>query len=148
MVQRPLPTMIIRNFCSTHLAMRGSALMALSCALCLAIVQIPAVKAADAVALRPVEDKAPSLPLSYSFEKVTDGENGPYLLKLKNTSNDAVRASAQILSSVASHENSKVRNIPEHAIDPGQVWTIDELAATDKVTISATGFAPLELTVP
>jgi hypothetical protein len=129
-------------------AMRGTALIALACAFGLAVVQVPAMKAADTTALRPMDDKAPSLPLSYTFEKVTDGDNGPYLLKLTNTSNDTIKASAQVLLSVASHANTKVRDIPEHAIDPGQVWTIDQLAATDKVTITAKDFAPLELTVP
>jgi len=100
------------------------------------------------MALQRLEDKAPSLPLTYSFEKVTDPDTGPYVLNLKNVSGDAIKVSAQVLSSVTFHANSKVRNLPEHAIDPGQVWTITELAATDKVTITAKGFAPLELTVP
>jgi hypothetical protein len=108
----------------------------------------PAALAADTTVPKPVADKLPSPPLSPTFEKVTSGENGPYVLNLKNLSKDPVTASAQVLPSVVFHATSKVRNIPEHVIDPGQVWTITELAATDKVIISAKGFAPLELTVP
>jgi len=133
---------------STRSFMRQTALIILGCAFSLAIVNVPAAKAAGATALQRLEDKAPSLPLTYSFEKVTDPDNGPYVLKLKNVSGDEIKVSAQVLSSVTFHANSKVRNLPEHAIGPGQVWTIAELAATDKVTITAKGFAPLELTVP
>jgi hypothetical protein len=127
---------------------RMTALIAWGFMFSLAFVQIPAARAAGATAVRPLDDKAPSLPLTYSFEKVAEGENGPYVLKLKNTSDATITVSAQILPSVTFHANSKVRNLPEHAIDPGQVWTITELGAADKVTISAKGYAPLELTVP
>jgi hypothetical protein len=120
----------------------------MGCALSLALLQAPAVRAADAAALRPLDDKAPALPLSPAFEKVPNGENGPYQLKLTNVSKDTIKATAQVLASVTFHATAKERNIPEQVIDPGQVWTITELAATDKVVISAKGFAPLELTVP
>jgi len=140
--------MIASNKSSTRSIVCMTTMIAWGFAFSLAIAQVPAARGADAAALRPLDDKAPSLPLSYSFEKVAEGENGPYLLKLKNTSNDTIKVSAQILSSVTFHASSKVRNLPEHAIDPGQVWTITELGAADKVTISAKGFAALELTVP
>ena len=136
--------MITSNMSSTF----GKALVALGCALVLTVAQVPAAQAADTAAMKPVADKAPSLPLAPTFEKVTSGENGPYVLNLKNVSKDAITASAQVLPSVTFHATAKVRNIPDHVIDSGQVWTITELAATDKVIISAKGFAPLELTVP
>jgi len=122
-------------------------MIALGCAGCLAIVHSPSLRAEPA-ALRPLADEAPSLPLTPTFEKMAESDNGPYVLSLKNISKDAVTASAQIVPSVAFHANAKVRNLPDHVIDPGQVWTIPELAAGDKVTITAKGFAPLELTVP
>jgi hypothetical protein len=140
--------MIVSNMSVARPVLCATALIALGCAFCLAVVQVPTLKAADTMALQRLDDKAPSLPLSYTFEKVTDGENGPYALKLKNVSKDSIKVSAEVLSSVAFHANSRVRNFPDHAIDPDQVWAITELAATDKVTISAKGFAPLELTVP
>ena len=129
-------------------AVRRSAWVAAGCALILVVAQVTAVRAADTVAPKPVEDKAPSLPLAPAFEKVTSGEDGPYVLNLKNISKDTVTVTAQVMPSVTFHATAKVRNLPEHAIEPGQVWTINELAATDKVVISAKGFAPLELTVP
>ena len=141
-------TMAISNTSSAILAMRRIALAAMGCALSLALVHVPATKAADGAASQPVADKAPSLPLAPSFEKVTGSEGGPYVLKLQNVSKDTVRASAKILLSVVFHSESKARLIPEHAIDPGQVWTITDLSAEDKVIITATGFAPLELAVP
>jgi len=133
---------------SIRIAFCNAALLALGCAFCLSVAPIAAAEAADAAVLQRLEDKAPSLPLTYSFEKVADAESGPYVLKLKNVSSDPIKATAQVTPSVTFHANSKVRNVPEHVIDPGQVWTITELAATDKVTVSAKGFAPLELTVP
>ena len=140
--------MIKLNTSSVRSAFFSRALVALGCALILTVAQVPAVLAAEAAVTQPVADKAPSLPLAPTFEKVTSGENGPYVLNLKNISKDTVTVSAQVLASVTFHATAKTRNLPEHAIDPGQVWTITELAATDKVIISAKGFAPLELTVP
>jgi hypothetical protein len=122
--------------------------MALGCALSLAFVQVPAARAGDTPALRTLDDQAPSLPLSTSFEKGTDPDVGPYILNLKNTSKDAIKISIKIHLSVAFHASTKDRNIPDHVIDPGQVWSVSDLAAGDKVTVSAQGFAPLELTVP
>ncbi len=124
------------------------ALLALGCALALVALQFSALRAADTPASAPAADKAPSLPLVPTFAKVTSGEDGPYVLNLKNVSKDVVTASAQVIASVTFHATAKTRNLPEHAIDPGQVWSITELAATDKVIVSAKGFAPLELTVP
>jgi hypothetical protein len=67
---------------------------------------------------------------------------------LRNVSRDAVEVSAKIRLSVAFHANTKDRNIPSHAIDPGQVWTISDPSAGDKITITAAAFAPLGLVVP
>jgi len=119
---------------------------ALGMALGLAIACSPAVRADGAPAPSRLADKAPSLPVSYTFEKVTD-ESGPYVLHLKNTSSAALTVNAQVTSSVTFHANSKTRTVTGH-IDPGQVWTVTELAASDKVVVSADGFEPLELTVP
>jgi hypothetical protein len=116
-------------------------------ALGLALLPTAAVRAASAPAVNALDDKAPALPLTASFAKV-DGEDGPYVLSLKNTSDSAVKVSAKILLSVYFHADSKAKNIPVHTIEAGQVWTIPGLAANDKVTISGDGFAPLELTVP
>jgi|CZKI01.1.fsa_nt_gi hypothetical protein len=125
-----------------------NALVVLGCSFILAVAQVQAVKAANTAVLQPLEDKAPALPVTCTFEKVTEGENGPYILKLKNVSNNAIAVSVQVLSSVTFHANSRIRNFPDHVIDPGQVWTITELAASDKVTVSAKGLAPTELAVP
>jgi hypothetical protein len=124
------------------------ALLALACALALVALPSSALRAADAPASPPAADKAPNLPLVPTFDKVASGESGPYVLNLKNVSKDTVTASAQVIASVTFHATAKTRTLPEHAIDPGQVWTITELAATDKVIVSAKGFAPLEVTVP
>ncbi len=123
-----------------------TALIVSGCLLGLVFLQIPALKAADAAPSCPA-CKAGCLPLTSTFEKAT-GETGPYILKLKNDSKDTIKASAKVLLSVAFHADNKARMVPEHAIDPGQTWTIPGLAATDKVTITAKGFSPLELTVP
>jgi hypothetical protein len=124
-----------------------STLAALGCALTLVLAPLPAARAAGPSTLTALDDKAPSLPLTASFAK-SDGEDGPYILSLKNTSDSSVKVSAKILLSVYFHADSKARNVPEHAIDAGQTWTVPGLAANDKITVTGTGFAPLELTVP
>jgi len=129
-----------------HVAKVRSALVALSFAFTFAFAQAPAARAVDAANLMPMDDKAPSLPLTASFEKA-DADTGPYVLNLKNTSDGALKVTAKVLLSVYFHADSKSRNLPEHTIDAGQVWTIPGLAANDKVIVSATGYAPLELTV-
>jgi hypothetical protein len=123
----------------------ASAAFALACVLALA--QAPSARAADAT-MNSLEDKAPSLPLTASFAKVTDPETGPYVLSLKNTSDGALKVTVKVLLSVYFHADSKARNIPEHAIGAGETWTVPGLAAADKVTVSASGYASLELTVP
>lgn len=140
--------MIPSRTSSTPTIICRAGLIAIGCAFVFAVAHIPAARAADSAALQRLEDKAPSLPLSYSFEKVTEGESGPYVLHLKNISNGAITVDVQVTSSVTFHANSKVRSLTGHVIDPGQVWTVTELAATDKVVVSAKGFAALELTVP
>jgi hypothetical protein len=124
-----------------------SALAVLGCAFAFAFAQAPAARGADNGALKPLDDKAPSLPLTPTFEKA-DADTGPYVLNLKNTSDGTIKVTAKVLLSVYFHADSKSRNLPEHAIDPGQVWTIPGLASNDKVTVSGSGYAPLELTVP
>jgi hypothetical protein len=120
-------------------------LFVLGCALGLALVQGSALRAADD--MKPAADKAPAAPLSATFEKVADAENGPFVLNLKNDSKEAVSAKAKVLLSVAFHADSKARQVPEQVIEPGKTWSIKDLAADDKVVVYAKGFAPLEITV-
>jgi len=135
----PNPSTAPARICRAGLAALGLALgLAVTCA--------PAAGADGAAAPSRLADKAPSLPVSYTFEKMAD-ETGPYVLHLKNTSSAALTVNAQVTSSVTFHANSRVRTFTGH-IDPGQVWTVTELAASDKVVVSASGFEPLELTVP
>ena len=140
--------MIQSNTSSPVAVICRAGLVALACAVGYAFVHAPAARAAGTAGFQRLEDKAPSLPLTYTFEKVTEGETGPYLLHLKNISSDTVTVDLQVTSSVTFHANSRVRNVTGHAIAAGEVWTITELAAADKVTVGAKGFAPLELTVP
>ena len=110
--------------------------------------QMPALMAADAAATTPMAGKAPALPLTTTFEKVVGAEKGPYVLKLKNDSKDALKVEAKILLSVAFHMGSKHWDLPEYTIAAGQTWAIPDLSAGDKITVTAQGFAPLELVVP
>jgi hypothetical protein len=114
------------------------------------LLTVPAVLASSA--LQPLADSAKKvapLPLSTSFEKGTPGENGgPYALKLKNTSDSALTVSATIIWSVASHNRAKTINLPPHEIAAGESWAIDDLAAEDRVILSADNFEKLEVKVP
>jgi hypothetical protein len=140
--------MIMKNNSAPRSPMCRFAMIAIGCAFGLLFVQIPALRASSATALPALDDKAPSLPVTTSFDKVAGAEAGPYVLKVQNDSKDALKVSAKVQLSLPSHADRKTRDIPEHVIDPGQAWTIGDLAAADKVTLTAPGFAPLELTVP
>ena len=131
---------------TTNRFSRRTALLALACAVSLAFIAAPALQAADAP--KAAADKAPALPVTTSIEKVTGGENGPFVLKVKNVSKDSLKVTAKVLLAVAFHADNKARNVPEHAIAAGQEYSIADLAAADKVVLTAAGFAPLEVAVP
>lgn len=121
---------------------------ALGCAFALALFQVPAAKAADSTPVVPGAEKAQSLPVTTTFEKVAvDGNNG-YVLNVKNVSPDALKVTATIVPSVTFHANAKTKTLPAHVIDAGQVWTIGDLAAGDKLSFVAEGFDQLDITVP
>jgi len=92
-------------------------------------------------------DKAPALPMTATFEKVASTEKPPFVLKLKNDSKAALKVSAKVLLSVAAHNADKARMVPAEVVAPGATMKIADLAALDKVTVMADGFAPLELEV-
>jgi len=121
-------------------------LLTLGCAFALTLLAAPVAHAAGTATLQPLSDKAPALPLTATFEK-TDAVP-PYVLKLKNDSKAAIKVSGKVLLSVVHHAMDKARPIPAHVIEPGQVWSIGELAALDKVILSSEGHADLELAVP
>lgn len=100
--------------------------------------------------LQPLADKkAPALPLTHSFEKGTPGENGgPYAVKLKNTSQEALKLTASIIWSVASHNRANTINLPARTLAAGETWTISDLAVEDRVVVSADGYEKLEVKVP
>ena len=127
----------------TNTSSRRTALLILGCALSLVLLPIQALRAADAA---PATAKA-ALPLSHSLTKVTGGEKGPFVLTLKNDSKAAVTVTAKVLLAVAYHAESKARNLPAQKIDAGHDWKIADLAAEDKVILTAEGFAPLTIVV-
>jgi hypothetical protein len=132
-----------------NISLRRIALIFVGGSLALIGSLVPATRAADHPVGQTLADKAPSLPVSTSFDKVTSGDDsGLYVLSIKNTSSDSLKVSATIVSSVTFHGNSKTQTITDHPIDAGQTWTIAKLAAGDKVTLTAAGFDPLELTAP
>ena len=120
---------------------RGFTSLALLCVLSIALLPAPSAIAAEKA------EHAPALPLTATFEKVKTDQAPPFVLKLKNTSKNPVEVSATILLSVQSHNRDKARKVPAHKIAAGDTWTIDGLAALDKVTVEGKGFAPLELEV-
>lgn len=124
------------------------ALTALACALAPLNARTQAVSGTESLKWTVLDDKAPSLPLSATFEKGKDPEVGPYILVLKNDSKDSLMVSASVHLSVAFHANKKDREYPSHTLGAGQTWNIPDLAAGDKVTLTADGYSPLELTVP
>ncbi|MEO6006355.1 MAG: hypothetical protein ABIZ04_00690 [Opitutus sp.] len=99
--------------------------------------------------LQPIADAHAALPVTASFEKkATAGERGGhYSLNLKNTSDKTLKVTVAIVESVTSHARPKNRSVPEHALKAGDSWSVDDLSPSDKVTVTAEGFAPLEMTV-
>jgi hypothetical protein len=134
------------NLSSSVSSLRKSALLIVSCAFGLGLVAVPVLKAASPTEAA-ADAKAPALPLKSSFEKVAGNEKGPFVLKLKNKSKVAVNVTAKVLLAVAFHGEDKARHIPAHSIAAGEVWSIADLAAEDKVVLTAEGFAPLEIVV-
>lgn len=118
------------------------------CALSVAALQIPALNAAELITARPLADQtAPNLPVEATFSKVKSEDMPPYVLTLKNTSSRALEVNVTVLLSVMSHNRDKARRVPAQIIEPGKTWKVEGLAAADKVTVAAKGFAPLELVV-
>ncbi len=121
-------------------------LLASICALGVACVVLPAARAGDKTATPAASENAPSLPLTATFDKGTPGERGgPFVLNLKNTSQEALKVHGKIQYAVAYHMNEKGREIAPHTIAAGETWSVSDLAAGDKITLMAPGFAPLEL---
>jgi hypothetical protein len=121
--------------------------VALACSFGIPLLPIQAVGAPAMGTLSPLDDHLQPVPMTSSVDKA-DGDNGPYVLTLKNTSNDSIRASGTVQLSVASHGDKKTRDIAEHVVGRAEVWTIPGLSAGDKVTITAEGYSPLVIPVP
>ena len=124
---------------SLHSGARRSLLLALACAFSLILAPLANLQAAD---------KAAALPLTPTFEKVTGTEGAPFVLKLKNDSKATLMVSGKVLLAVVHHAMDKARVLPEQAVEAGQMMTIKDLSAEDKIVLTAPGFAPLELSVP
>jgi hypothetical protein len=133
---------------STSRTSSFAALLALACALVIAAAQTQATAATENAVLRPLADESPSLPVTTTFEKSADADSGPYVLKVLSVAKDTLVVNAKIVASVVSHGDTKERNLPAHTLEVGQTWSITGLAATDKVTLTAKGYASVELTVP
>jgi len=125
-----------------------AAVAALACLLGLSTSPSTSLAGQDAASLVRLDDKAPALPLAVTFDKVANAEAGPYVLKLKNTSMEAITVSGTVYPSVGIHSDTKEKKLPEQKIEAGDTWSIPGLAATDKVKIESKGFADLDITVP
>lgn len=127
-----------------RLARGLTALFALGCALSLGS---QTAKATDELSLQALSDQDAKLPVAVSFAKEAKGE-GLYAMTVKNDGKAALKLNVKVLLSVVHHAMDKARVEPEHELAPGASWTVDGLAAQDRVILSAEGFAALELTVP
>lgn len=125
---------------------RSIALLALGGAFAFASLSLA--RAVDTAMLQRLADTAPAAPLKAAFTKDDSGKNeAPYTLTLTNTGAHAVKVAATIDLSVVVHNRPKSRDVAAQTIEPGKTLAIDDLAAGDKVTVTADGYAPLHLTV-
>lgn len=132
----------------TRLASRILAVAVLAGAFTFAGTAAAASTATD-VALRPMADKAATLPLKATFSKDASGKHdGPYVLELTNESAKALKVSATVDLSVVVHNRPKSRSVAAQTVEPGKSLKIEDLSVADKVTVTAEGFEPLQLTVP
>lgn len=94
------------------------------------------------------DKKSPALPLTHSIARGTPGEyGGPFVLKLKNTSSAALKVAATIQQSVVAHNRPKTIDLPARSIEAGGTWEISDLAAEDKVSVTAEGYEKLDVTI-
>jgi hypothetical protein len=121
-------------------------ILACACVVAFPLLSVSAAAADDS----PPQSRAdaPALPVSHSFEKVESANGTPFVLKVKNDSKVTLKLSGRVLLSVVNHAMDKARKLPEHSLEAGKTWEITELTADDKVVLSATGYAPLEIRVP
>ena len=113
------------------------------------MVLISAFTVTAAIPLAAADEEAPSLPLTASFGMGEPGENGgPHTLTLTNTSEEALTVNATIIWSVVSHNRTKTIELPAQEMAAGGTWVIDDLAAEDRIVLTAEGYAKLELTTP
>ncbi|HVZ63996.1 MAG TPA: hypothetical protein VG936_05355 [Lacunisphaera sp.] len=104
--------------------------------LTLAFVFAPAAQAAE-----------PALPVTPKIEKTKATDHPPFVLTLKNDSKATLKLSAKVLLSVVAHNADKARAVPAQDVAAGATMKIADLAAMDKVIVTADGYAPLEIEV-
>lgn len=113
-------------------------LLALGCVASLAFFVTPSTFAAD----------AKTLPLSHTIEKVEGHESTPFVLHVKNDSQETLHLSGKVLLAVVNHATDKAKMLKEHKLEAGKTWKIKDLTAGDKVVISAAGYSDLTIEVP
>lgn len=109
---------------------------------------IAAPESAGRAAVQRLADQAAPMPVTATFAKNASAKtDGPYVLTLKNTSETPITVSVRVDQDVTVHNRPKNRTVGPQEIAPGKEWRIDDLAALDKVTVSADGYESLTLTV-
>ena len=108
---------------------------------------VASAKSSDTAEAHKMADKG-MLPLKAAFEKNASATTeGPYVLTLTNTSDQALTVTVKVDQDVTAHNRPKSRDLGPQEIASGKEWKIDDLAALDKVTVKAKGYEPLKLTV-
>lgn len=129
--------------------MKSSLRTLLAAAATAALFLLPAAQAADFVTIQPLADQAKALPVTTAITKGEPGPDhgGPFTLTVTNASGAELKLKAVIAQSVVSHNRPKTIELPEKLLAAGAAWKIADLAADDKVTLSAAGHAKLEVKV-
>ncbi len=132
-----------------QLLLRSRVLALVACSAA-ALLLVSATTLASGSDLQPLAEKsAPPLPLSGTFARGTPGENGgPYALTLTNMSKQKLSVAGTIVWSVTSHNRANTIKLPLRELAGGESWTIDDLAAEDRVILEAEGYEKIEFKTP
>lgn len=127
---------------------RAAVVLTAAGAIALGSAAMAAPQLSGAGSAQPLADQNEVVPVKVTFEKNASAKTeGPYVMTLTNTADHTIKVGVRVDQDVTVHNRPKARHLGPEEIAPGKDWKVDDLAALDKVTVTAEGFAPLQIVV-